>query len=85
MSKVNIRIEFDSGFTWWPVTETELNASKWYSQKPTLVVDENLIARYDAIAHEYNELQQIFEDLWRVQEGRMVDTSLLPDYEVIKT
>lgn len=61
-----VYIEMEQGWNWWPVLETDISSLR---KKSTFDVDPALIEQYRAAVAEYDRIQQLFEQLYRIQQG----------------
>lgn len=82
-----IRIEMDESFRWWPVTEEE---NQWRTGGrvfvPTFEIDETFLAKYRALHREYQDLQEQFEQLYRIERGLDPWPNVeIPNHTTLKT
>lgn len=84
-AKVQIYVDLDEGFTFYPVYQGSVHHHDWMVRKPfKLEVSQELIDEFEAAAKAYGDVREKFEQLYRVQEGLTPwESSPVPEHKVL--
>lgn len=84
---MKVVIEMEQGWHWWPIDEADpgpllLGVSKTWGQR-SIEIDQEVFERYKRVSAEHQQLQELFEHLYRHQQGLepFLQSPFHPDYK----